>query len=79
LAQSANRFGIPGTQQQSFDLKFSPTNPNFMAVQGSRDLQIFEQRKESQTLDRRQDQGFGLKFKLKVIADVNLNCVYLSS
>ncbi len=54
LAQSVNRFGTT-TSQQCLDLKFSPTNPNFLAVQGSRDLQIFELRKEYQSSERRQE------------------------
>jgi hypothetical protein len=67
-----NQVGSDSTRPS--ELKFCPMNPSFLAVQSSRDLQIFELRKDFQTsvtYEPPTGQQFGQKYKLKVVADVS--------
>ena len=67
-----NQVGSDSTRPS--ELKFCPMNPSFLAVQSSRDLQIFELRKDLQTsasYEPTNGQIFGQKYKLKVVADVS--------
>jgi hypothetical protein len=75
-------------QERQQELKFCPTNPYYMGVLSSRDIQIFELRKDFQVhrlggnvalQDQYGSSSFGSKYKLKVIADVldNLSKILL--